>query len=103
MKTKNAPQQDGQKKPKIQAKELMVVAETAIDGKGRNHKLRVVKWEVDGVQHTPKLEKRGFYAGRKGERLTSKEVEPLTLEDLKILAPQLPRVIETMQNGVFAS
>lgn len=102
MKKNNPKQQDANKDRKIEARELFVVSETPIDDKGRNHKVRAVVWQVDGVQGKPKFEKRGFYAGRNGQRLTSKEIEALSVDDLKALAPQLNKVIETMENGVFA-
>lgn len=87
---------------KIGCDELCVIDESPADKAGRSHKVRVVRWVVDGVKQTPKLEKRGFYKGRKsGDTLTG-DIEPLTLDDLRKVAAKLPAILDTMEQGVFA-
>lgn len=95
----NAKKQSSQGKgPKITGKDLLVIGETQADDRGRSSKLRVVQWTANGRKGKPKLEKRGFYKSEKGGLLTG-DVLPLTFEDVRALAPALPKVLEVMQTA----
>lgn len=87
--------------PKIEAEELLVLHETTPDDRGRQQKIRVVRWHVDGAKQAPKLEKRGFYRGERDGAMLTGSPESLTLADVKLLASRLPEVVRTMEAGCF--
>lgn len=88
-------------KPKIEAEELLVLHETSPDEKGRQQKIRVVRWHVDGAKQAPKLEKRGFYPGERTGALMTGSPESFTLDDVKLISTRLPEVVQTMEAGYF--
>lgn len=100
---RNGSQQTAERPRKIESEELFVVWETQPDQKGRFQKIRVVRWIIDAVKGSAKLEKRGFYPGSKGDVLTGDAPLGLDLDDVKRLAEQMPHILEVMQEGQFAA
>ncbi len=98
---KNGSQHTAERPRKIESEELFIVWETKPDQKGRFQKIRAIRWIIDGVKGSPKLEKRGFYPGSKGDILTGDNPLGLDLDDMKRLAEQMPHVLEVMQKGQF--
>ncbi|OGR97791.1 MAG: hypothetical protein A2V88_09275 [Elusimicrobia bacterium RBG_16_66_12] len=101
MPSKTSEKKDGEGKKNIKPIELLVVSETKPDDKGRFYKIRVVRWEIDGVKQTPKLEKRGFYRGAKTGQAMTGDHETFNLDDTKALAANMEKVLAAMQDGLF--
>lgn len=87
---------------KMSTEELVVLHQTPEDDAGRCHKIRIYRAVVDGVKGVPKLEKRGFYKGRRNGDLLTGDREPFLLEDWKLLIEKRAQIEEVLGQGVFA-
>jgi len=92
----------GQKgaRKRIEAEELLVLHETAPDDKGRRHKVRVVRWSINGAKQAPKLEKRGFFRSEHLGTLLTGQPESFTLSEVRVLSARMPEILRAMEAGL---
>lgn len=92
-----------EKKKTFKSDVILKLSEWVKPDKNNKYELRLIRWIVDGVPKSVKLERRSYYVDQNQWKMG--KVEGLSYADMKVIQENMPKIMEIMSKheGATAS